>query len=77
MQSLHVEIYKSLSDGRIQHSSGNKKAEEDAARDAEEKVQEIKKAGGKAGDKLIEDLLKAVTEIELEVPDRIVGPKDS
>ncbi|MCJ1343359.1 H(+)-transporting V1 sector ATPase subunit G [Peltigera leucophlebia] len=60
-----------------EHSSGNKKAEEDATRDAEEKVQEIKKAGGKAGDKVIEDLLKAVTEIQLEVPDRIVAPKDS
>lgn len=40
-------------------------------------MQEIKKAGGKAGDKVIEDLLKAVTEIQLEVRDRIVGPKGS
>lgn len=40
-------------------------------------MQEIKKAGGKAGNKVIEDLLKAVTEIHLEVPDRIVAPKDS
>ncbi len=51
-------------------SSGNKKAEEDADKDTEEKLQEIKKIGGEKGDKVVEDLLKAVTDVKPEVPDR-------
>ena len=61
----------------MQHTSGNKKAEEDANRDAEEKVTEIKKAGGKTGEQVVEDLLKAVTDVRPEVPDRITVPQEA
>ncbi len=40
-------------------------------------MQEIKKAGGKAGDQVVEDLLRAVTDLKLEVPGRIVVPQES
>lgn len=55
---------------RGQQSSGNKKAEEDANKDAEVKVKEIKEAGKKSGDKVIADLIKAVTTPRPEVPDK-------
>ncbi|MCJ1483955.1 H(+)-transporting V1 sector ATPase subunit G [Schaereria dolodes] len=57
-----------------EHSSGNKKAEEDANKDADSKVEEIKRAGGKSGDKVVEDLLRVVTEVKPEVPDRVAAP---
>ena len=50
----------------MQHSSGNKKAEEDAGKDAEEKVKQIKEAGGEKGGKVVDDLIRAVTEVEVE-----------
>jgi V-type H+-transporting ATPase subunit G len=59
----------------MQHTSGNKKAEEDASKDAEKKLQEIKEAGKKGEGKVIEDLLKAVFEVKPVVPDRVEGPK--
>jgi V-type H+-transporting ATPase subunit G len=54
-----------------QHKQGNKKAEEDANADAEVKVKEIEEAGKKSGDKVVEDLLKVVTDVRPEVPDKI------
>ena len=57
-----------------QHSSGNKKAEEDAGKDADEQVKEIKSAGQKSGDKVIDDLLRVVTDVKPEVPDRVAAP---
>jgi len=59
----------------LQHTSGNKKAEEDANKDAEVKMKEIKEAGTKGQDKVVEDLLKAVFDIKPVVPDRIEVPK--
>ncbi|KAM0802006.1 H+-ATPase G subunit-domain-containing protein [Usnea florida] len=56
------------------HTSGNKKAEEDASKDAEEQLKQIKEAGSKTGDKVIQDLLSAVTQVKPEVPDRVTGP---
>jgi Vacuolar (H+)-ATPase G subunit len=53
------------------HSSGNKKAEEEANRDAEKKLGEIKSAGSKSGDQVVSTLLKLVTEVKPEVPDRV------
>lgn len=57
-----------------QHTSGNKKAEEDASKDADEQMKAIKDAGSKTGDKVVDDLLRVVTEVKPEIPDRIVAP---
>ena len=57
-----------------QHTSGNKKAEEDAGKDAESKLAEIKEAGGKSGDNIVQDLLRVVMEVKPEIPDRVAAP---
>lgn len=54
-----------------QHKQGNKKAEEDANKEAEAKVKEIEAAAKKSGNKVVEDLLRAVTDVKPEVPDKI------
>ncbi|KAL8698095.1 MAG: hypothetical protein Q9201_006767, partial [Fulgogasparrea decipioides] len=56
------------------HTSGNKKAEEDADRDAEEQMSAIKSAGDRMGQKVVDDLLKVVTEVHPEVPERVTAP---
>lgn len=53
-----------------QQSSGNKKAEDDANDETEEKIKEIKSIGDKGGDQVVDDLLKAVTDVKPQVPDR-------
>jgi V-type H+-transporting ATPase subunit G len=58
-----------------QHASGNKKAEEEAKKDAEAKVKEIKQAGKKTGSKVVEDLIKAVITVNPEVPDKVQQPE--
>jgi V-type H+-transporting ATPase subunit G len=57
-----------------QHTSGNKKAEEDANKDAETQMKTIKEAGKKGQDKVVTDLLKAVFDVKPQVPDRIEMP---
>lgn len=59
----------------LQHTSGNKKAEEDANKDAEIKMKEIKEAGKKGQDQVVKDLLSAVFDIKPVVPERIEVPK--
>jgi V-type H+-transporting ATPase subunit G len=54
-----------------QHASGNKKAEEEANKDAEIKLKEITEAGKKTGSKVVEDLITAVITVNPEVPDKI------
>lgn len=54
----------------MQQSGGNKEAEEEANKETEVKLKEIKAVEGKEGSKVIEDLLKAVTEVKPEIPDR-------
>jgi len=54
-----------------EQSRGNKKAEDDAGRDADSKVKEIEEAGKKSGSKVVDDLIKAVTSPHPEVPDKI------
>ena len=54
----------------VQHTSGNKKAEEDASKDAEEQIKAIKQAGGKKGDQVVNDLLRVVGDVRPQVPDR-------
>ncbi|KAF2189263.1 V-type ATPase [Zopfia rhizophila CBS 207.26] len=51
-----------------EHTSGNKKAEEDANKEAEAKVIEIQDIGKKSGNKVIEQLLSAVTNAKPEPP---------
>ncbi|KAK4503602.1 hypothetical protein PRZ48_004517 [Zasmidium cellare] len=53
-----------------QHTSGNKAAEEDAEKDTQEKLKEIKQIGDKTGPKVVDDLIKAVLEVQLKVPER-------
>ncbi|MCJ1425882.1 hypothetical protein MMC29_003783 [Sticta canariensis] len=60
-----------------EHTSGNKKAEEEANQDAEEKLKEIKNAGSKTGDQVIEELMRVVTDVKPEVPDRIAVPQNA
>ena len=54
-----------------QHASGNRKAEEEANKDAEAKVKEITGAGKKSGSKVVADLIKAVITVNPEVPDKV------
>lgn len=54
-----------------QHSKGNTQAEEESKKDAEKQIESIKKAGDAKGDQVVKDLLKLVTEVHPEVPDRI------
>lgn len=58
----------------MQHTSGNKKAEEDAEKDIEVKLQEIKDIGDREGQKVIDDLLKAVMDVKPIVPNRVEQP---
>lgn len=57
----------------LQHSSGFKKAEDDANQEAEEKLKEIQAAGKKQGDKVVQDLIKATTDVKPQVPEKIVA----
>lgn len=57
-----------------QYTSGNKQAEEDASRDADEQLKLIKRAGAEKGDRVVEDLLRVVTDVKPEVPDRVAAP---
>ncbi|WEW59852.1 proton-transporting ATPase [Emydomyces testavorans] len=54
-----------------EHSSGNKKAEEEANKDAEAKLREIQDTGKAKGDRVIEDLIHAVLDVQPEVPDKL------
>jgi V-type H+-transporting ATPase subunit G len=66
---LHPElVYTHLTSS--QQTSGNKKAEQDADKESEAKLKEIEAAGKKSGSKVVEDLIKAVTTPNPEVPDR-------
>ena len=57
-----------------QHTSGNKTAEEDADKDTEKKLDEIKQIGQKTGPKVVDDLLEAVVTVKPVVPDRAEQP---
>ncbi|GIZ42638.1 hypothetical protein CKM354_000589800 [Cercospora kikuchii] len=57
-----------------QHTSGNKKAEEDADKETNQKLDEIKGIGKKTGPKVVEDLLKAVMDVQPQVPERVDQP---
>lgn len=56
----------------LQHSSGYKKAEEDANKEAEVKLQEIQDAGKNKGNKVVEDLIHALSDVKPEPSEKIV-----
>ncbi|KAK7520514.1 vacuolar ATPase [Phyllosticta citriasiana] len=51
-----------------EHSSGNQKAEEEANKETEAKLKDIKDIGSKSGSKVVEQLLAAVTDVKPEPP---------
>ncbi|KAF9886421.1 hypothetical protein FE257_011453 [Aspergillus nanangensis] len=55
-----------------EHSSGYKKAEEGANKEAEVKLQDIKKAGQNKGPKVVEDLIHALADVNPEPSEKIV-----
>ncbi|KAM3425448.1 V-type proton ATPase subunit G [Cercospora zeina] len=74
-----IEEYRNQKDEEFQqfesqHTSGNKKAEQDAEKETNEKLEEIKGIGKKTGPKVVEDLLKAVMDVQPQVPDRVDQP---
>lgn len=56
-----------------QHSSGNKAAEEQAEKDTQKQLEEIKAIGKKTGPTVVEDLIRAVLTVRPEVPNRMEG----
>jgi len=54
----------------LQHTSGNKKMEEEANKETDSKLEEIKKIGKEKGNKVVEDLLYAVLEAHPEPPSK-------
>lgn len=56
-----------------QHTQGNKAAEEEANKEAEAKIKEIRAAGQKNQDKVVQDLLKAVFEAKPEPPSEVAA----
>ncbi|THY84870.1 hypothetical protein D6C77_07140 [Aureobasidium pullulans] len=57
-----------------QHTSGNEQAEKDAGKETDEKLKEIKSIGDKEGHTVVENLLRAVTDVKPQVPDRVEQP---
>jgi V-type H+-transporting ATPase subunit G len=55
---------------RKQQGSGNDKAQEDANKETDEKLKEIKEIGEKEGDQVVEDLLRAITDVKPQFIDR-------
>ncbi|KAI9885112.1 MAG: hypothetical protein M1823_003080 [Watsoniomyces obsoletus] len=66
---------KEFRDFEAEHTSGNKKAEEDADKETEIKIQQIKESGKEHGDKVVESLLKATIDVQPEVPERFTVSK--
>ncbi|TPX16779.1 uncharacterized protein E0L32_012383 [Thyridium curvatum] len=56
-----------------EHTQGNKAAEEEANKEAEAKIKEIRAAGQKNQDKVVQDLLKAVFEAKPEPPSEVAA----
>jgi len=56
-----------------EHSSGNKKAEDDANKEAEVKVQDIREAGRRKGDQIVDNLIHAVMDVRPEASQKILG----
>ncbi|KAI0155410.1 vacuolar ATPase [Hypoxylon sp. FL1284] len=70
-----IEAYRQSKDEEFkkfesEHSQGNKQAEDEANKEAEVKIQEIRAAGEKGQSKVVEDLLKAVFEVKPVPPEK-------
>ena len=68
-----IESYKAKKEAEYkkfeaEHTQGNKQAEEEANKDAEAKIKEIKESGKKSQDQVVKNLLKAVFEAQPEPP---------
>ena len=59
----------------VQHTSGNKQAEEEANKEAEVQVKAIREAGEKAKEEVVKALLGGVANVKPQVPDRIEVPQ--
>ncbi|KAK5134606.1 H(+)-transporting V1 sector ATPase subunit G [Meristemomyces frigidus] len=57
-----------------EHTSGNKAAEEQAEKDTQKELDEIKQIGKKTGPKVVQDLIRAVMDVKPEVPSRVEQP---
>ncbi|KAI9888539.1 MAG: hypothetical protein M1814_006839 [Vezdaea aestivalis] len=71
-----IDAYKKQKDDEFkkyesEHTSGNKKAEEDAKKEADVKLKDMEGLGKKGGDKVVADLLKAVITVDPEPPNKI------
>ncbi|KAJ9156198.1 hypothetical protein NKR23_g1185 [Pleurostoma richardsiae] len=53
-----------------EHTAGNKQAEEEANKEADVKIKEIKEAGKKSQESVIKDLLSAVIEVKAVPPSK-------
>ncbi|KAI1006783.1 hypothetical protein K3495_g1435 [Podosphaera aphanis] len=74
-----IDAYKTEKDNEFrrfeaEQTSGNKKAEEDASKEAEIKIAEIRQAGQVGQDEVIQNLLNAVVDVIPVVPQRVIMP---
>ena len=67
-------VFSRRSNAHSQHSSGNEKAEKDAEKDTDAKLKEIKQIGDKSGKNVIDQLLRAVSDVQPVAPDRVEQP---
>jgi V-type H+-transporting ATPase subunit G len=68
-----IEAYKAKKEDEFkkfesEHTQGNKQAEQEAAKEAEAKIKDIKDAGNKSQDKVVRDLLRAVLDAKPVAP---------
>ena len=73
-RSAHPFVFSPRSNAPSQHSSGNEKAEKDAEKDTDAKLKEIKQIGDKSGKNVIDQLLRAVSDVQPVAPDRVEQP---
>lgn len=57
-----------------QQQSGNRKAEEDAEKDTNQQLEDLKKLEEETGPSVIDDLLKAVVDVRPQAPERTEQP---
>ena len=58
----------------MQHTSGNKQAEQQADQDTQKKLEEIKRIEKESGSKVVDDLIHAVVDVNPQVPDKVSQP---
>lgn len=58
----------------MQHTSSNERAEQEASQSAEQQMKAIEETGRDKGDAVVQELLRIATDVQPEVPNRIVAP---